>query len=185
MIEYTLPTTNEHIMNDSTVVLGGGCFWCLDAVYREVPGVLECVSGYAGGERPSPSYEQICSGATGHAEVVRLRYDTSIIDLNELLRIFFTIHDPTTLNRQGNDTGTQYRSVVFCQDAAQHDAVTIYIDGIRSAYASTVVTEIANAVPFWPAEAYHQDYFRNNPGQGYCQFVVAPKLLKYRAMIAK
>ncbi|MEO6698850.1 MAG: peptide-methionine (S)-S-oxide reductase MsrA [Paraperlucidibaca sp.] len=171
-------------MNDSTIVLGGGCFWCLDAVYREVPGVLECVSGYAGGARPSPSYEQICSGATGHAEIVRLRYDNSIIDLHELLRIFFVIHDPTTLNRQGNDSGTQYRSVVFCQDDAQRDAVTAYIDGIRSAYASPIVTEIANAAPFWPAESYHQDYFRNNPGQGYCQFVVAPKVMKYREMAA-
>lgn len=172
-------------MNESTVVLGGGCFWCLDAVYREVPGVLECVSGYAGGARPNPSYEQICTGATGHAEVVRLRYDSAVISLNELLRIFFTIHDPTTLNRQGNDTGTQYRSVVFCQDDAQRAAVTDYIDGIRGDYSAPIVTEIADDTPFWPAEDYHQDYFRHNPGQGYCQFVVAPKVLKYRAMSAR
>ena len=172
-------------MNESTVVLGGGCFWCLDAVYREVPGVLECVSGYAGGARPNPSYEQICTGVSGHAEVVRLRYDPSAISLDELLRIFFTIHDPTTLNRQGNDAGTQYRSVVFCQDDVQRAAISAYIDGIRDHYSAPIVTEIADDTVFWPAEDYHQDYFRNNPGQGYCQFVVAPKVLKYRAMVAR
>lgn len=171
-------------MSHPTLTLGGGCFWCLDAVYREVPGVLSCVSGYAGGARPSPTYEQICSGATGHAEVVRLTYDPAVVTLTRLLDIFFTIHDPTTLNRQGNDVGTQYRSVIFCADAAQRATIEAYVAGIRADYASPVVTEIADDVPFWPAEEYHQDYFRRNPGQGYCQFVVATKVSKYRARFA-
>lgn len=163
------------------IVLGGGCFWCLDAVYREVPGVLACTSGYAGGARPNPSYEQICTGATGHAEVVRLTYDPAVVTLTRLLDIFFTIHDPTTLNRQGNDVGTQYRSVIFCANVAQHAEVEAYVADIRGDYAQPLVTEIADNVPFWPAEAYHQDYFRRNPGQGYCQYVVAAKVAKYRA----
>lgn len=174
-------------MTTSTLTLGGGCFWCLDAVYREVPGVLTCVSGYAGGARPHPTYEQICSGVTGHAEVVRLTYDPAEVTLARLLDIFFTIHDPTTLNRQGNDVGTQYRSVIFCADAAQRTEIEAYVDTLRreGAFAAPIVTEIADAVPFWPAEAYHQDYFRNNPGQGYCQFVVAPKVLKFRTKFGR
>ena len=167
-------------MPHPVITLGGGCFWCLDAVYREVPGVLSCVSGYAGGARPNPTYEQICSGATGHAEVVRLTWDPAVTSLDALLKVFFLIHDPTTLNRQGNDVGTQYRSVVFCADDEQRAAVTAFIDAIRGDYSQPVVTEIAGDVPFWPAEDYHQDYFRHNPGQGYCQFVVAPKVQKYR-----
>lgn len=163
-------------------VLGGGCFWCLDAVFREVKGVTEVVSGYAGGARPHPSYEQICTGATGHAEVVQLSFDTSVITFRELLDIFFAIHDPTTLNRQGHDVGTQYRSVVFCQDAAQKAVVQEAIAALDAAkvFANPVVTEVAEAVPFWPAEAYHQNYFARNPGQGYCQIVIAPKLAKFR-----
>lgn len=163
-------------------VLGGGCFWCLDAVFREVNGVTEVVSGYAGGARPNPTYEQICTGATGHAEVVQLSFDTRVISFREVLAIFFAIHDPTTLNRQGHDVGTQYRSVVFCQDAAQERAVREAIAALDAAkaFANPVVTEVAGAAPFWPAEAYHQNYFANHPGQGYCQLVVAPKLAKFR-----
>lgn len=169
-------------MSESVVVLGGGCFWCLDAVFRDVPGVLSCVSGYAGGARPNPTYEQICSGATGHAEVVQLRFRPSVAPLSHLLDIFFTIHDPTTLNRQGNDVGTQYRSVIFCADDEQRDEVESYLSVLRitQAFSDPIVTEIADAAPFWPAEDYHQDYFRKNPGQGYCQYVVAPKVIKYR-----
>ncbi|MES3039823.1 MAG: peptide-methionine (S)-S-oxide reductase MsrA [Pseudomonadota bacterium] len=169
-------------MKEAQLTLGGGCFWCLDAVYREVPGVLECISGYAGGARPNPSYEQICSGATGHAEVVKLRFDAEQTSLERLLEIFFTIHDPTTLNRQGADTGTQYRSVVFCADEEQHAAVTAFIDQLTQAriFDDAIVTEISDAVPFYEAEEYHQDYFRRNPGQGYCQMVVSPKVSKYR-----
>jgi len=171
-------------MSEASVVLGGGCFWCLDAVFREVPGVLSYTSGYAGGARPRPTYEQICSGATGHAEVVRLTYDPARVTLRRLLDIFFTIHDPTTLNRQGNDTGTQYRSVIFCHDAVQRAEIDAYMTDLRARrlWPAPIVTEIADAVPFWPAEDYHQDYFRKNPGQGYCQYVVAPKVLKYRQM---
>lgn len=171
-------------MSHPTLTLGGGCFWCLDAVYREVPGVLSCVSGYAGGARPNPSYEQICSGATGHAEVVRLTWDPARVSLTHLLDVFFTIHDPTTLNRQGNDVGTQYRSVIFCADATQRAEVEAHVARIRGDYVQPVVTEIADDVPFWPAEEYHQDYFRRNPGQGYCQYVVAAKVSKYRVRYA-
>ena len=171
-------------MKEAQLILGGGCFWCLDAVYREVPGVLECTSGYAGGARPNPSYEQICSGATGHAEVVKLRFDADQTSLERLLEIFFTIHDPTTLNRQGADTGTQYRSVIFCGDDAQRAAVEAFIEQLKHAqlFDNPIVTEVSPAVPFYDAEEYHQDYFRRNPGQGYCRMVVSPKVAKYRKL---
>ena len=163
-------------------VLGGGCFWCLDAVFREVKGVTEVVSGYAGGARPNPTYEQICSGATGHAEVVQLSFDNSVISFRDLLDIFFAIHDPTTLDRQGNDRGTQYRSVIFCQDEAQEAVAQEAIKALTTAqvFSAPVVTELGNAVPFYPAEDYHQNFFVRNPGQGYCQMVVAPKVAKFR-----
>ncbi len=163
-------------------VLGGGCFWCLDAVFREVSGVTEVVSGYAGGARPNPSYEQICTGATGHAEVVQLSFDNRVITFRDLLDIFFAIHDPTTLNRQGGDIGTQYRSVIFYQDALQKQVAEDVISTLeaRTGITSPVVTQIADAVPFWPAEEYHQNYFAHHPGQGYCQIVIAPKLNAFR-----
>lgn len=171
-------------MKEAQLILGGGCFWCLDAVYREVPGVLECTSGYAGGARPNPSYEQICSGATGHAEVVKLCFDADQTSLERLLEIFFTIHDPTTLNRQGADTGTQYRSVIFCGDDAQRVAVEAFIEQLKHAqlFDNPIVTEVSPAVPFYDAEEYHQDYFRRNPGQGYCRMVVSQKVAKYRKL---
>lgn len=163
-------------------VLGGGCFWCLDAVFRQVRGVTHVVSGYAGGARPNPSYEQICSGATGHAEVVEVTFDADVISFRDLLEIFFVIHDPTSLNRQGNDIGTQYRSVIFCQDDEQAGIAREVIGALEAqhVFANPVVTEIAGAAPFYPAEDYHQDYFAHHPGQGYCQFVVAPKVAKFR-----
>lgn len=163
-------------------MLGGGCFWCLEAVFEEVRGVAKVVSGYAGGHRPNPSYEQVCTGVSGHAEVVQLHYDPAQITFAQLLDIFFAIHDPTTLNRQGNDVGSQYRSVIFCQDAEQQAVATARIAALNAARAwpDPIVTEIAGAVPFYPAEDYHQHYFANHPGQGYCQFVVAPKVLKFR-----
>lgn len=163
-------------------VLGGGCFWCLDAVFREVKGVTEVVSGYAGGARPNPTYEQICTGATGHAEVVQLSFDNSVIYFRNLLDIFFAIHDPTTLDRQGNDRGTQYRSVIFCQDEAQEAVAHEAIKALTTAqvFSAPVVTELGKAVPFYPAEDYHQNFFVRNPGQGYCQMVVAPKVAKFR-----
>ena len=169
-------------MTIEKAVLGGGCFWCLDAVFREVNGVTDVVSGYAGGARPNPTYEQICTGATGHAEVVQLSFDNSVISFRNLLDIFFAIHDPTTLNRQGNDRGTQYRSVIFCQDETQEAAAQEAIKALTTAqvFSAPVVTELAKAVPFYPAEDYHQNFFARNPGQGYCQVVVAPKVAKFR-----
>ncbi|MCL4760657.1 MAG: peptide-methionine (S)-S-oxide reductase MsrA [Burkholderiales bacterium] len=169
-----------------TAVLGGGCFWCLDAVFRDLDGVVRVESGYAGGASPDPTYEAVCTGRTGHAEVVRVTFDPARLPYDELLRVFFAIHDPTTLNRQGNDVGTQYRSVVFCQSPAQRDAAQRVVREIDAAgaYGAPVVTEIADAAPFYPAEGYHQDYFERNPAQPYCMFVVAPKVAKFRKAFA-
>lgn len=170
--------------SSSMITLGGGCFWCLDAVFREVPGITRCESGYAGGASSNPTYEQICLGTTGHAEVVQLDFDPEQISLQRILRIFFSIHDPSTLNRQGNDIGTQYRSVIFCHDNQQRQQVEAFIMDYQASQHqhAPIVTEVCDAATFWPAEDYHQDYFRKNPGQGYCQFVVAPKLQKYRQL---
>ena len=163
-------------------VLGGGCFWCLDAVFRDLEGVIDVQSGYAGGNVADPSYEAVCSGRTGHAEVVRVRFDPAKLSYADLLRVFFTIHDPTTPNRQGNDVGTQYRSVVFAQDDGQRATAQRVIDEIaaQKLWPGKIVTELAGAAPYYPAERYHQDYFENNPGQSYCMFVVAPKVAKFR-----
>lgn len=169
-------------MNTQTAILGGGCFWCLEAVFQRVKGVQQVTSGYAGGARANPSYEQICTGATGHAEVVKIDFDAEVISLEQLLTIFFAIHDPTTLNRQGNDVGTQYRSVIFCQSVEQKQLATAFIEQLsqQKVFSQTIVTQISDAVPFYSAEAYHQNYFNNHPQQGYCQFVVAPKVLKFQ-----
>ncbi len=170
-------------MTTEKALLGGGCFWCLDAVFREVKGVTRVSSGYAGGARPNPSYEQICTGATGHAEVVEVTFDPGEVSFRQLLAIFFALHDPTTLNRQGNDVGTQYRSVIFCQSDEQAKVVQETLDTLKlsNAFSQPIVTEIVTEpVTFWPAEDYHQNFFAKNPGQGYCQYVVAPKLDKFR-----
>lgn len=165
-----------------TAILGGGCFWCLDAVFRGLNGVISAESGYAGGAKPNPSYEEVCSGRTGHAEVVRVTFDPAVLTFRDLLTVFFTIHDPTTLNRQGNDEGTQYRSVVFCATPAQRATVEDVIKTLtaRKLYSGKIVTEVADAAPFYPAEGYHQDYFERNGNQPYCMFVVAPKVAKFR-----
>ena len=165
-----------------TATLGGGCFWCLDAVYRGIRGVTTVESGYAGGTLEHPSYEVVCSGRTGHAEVVRLTYDPSVISFRELLDIFFVVHDPTTLNRQGGDVGTQYRSVIFYHDDAQRRAAEEMIRQLDASgrHDARVVTELAPAPAFHPAERYHQDYYTNNPTAGYCRAVVAPKVAKAR-----
>ena len=170
----------------STAVLGGGCFWCLDAVFRELDGVESVESGYAGGRNANPSYEEVCGGRTGHAEVVRLTFDPAVISYRDLLRVFFTIHDPTTLNRQGNDVGTQYRSVIFCETPEQRDDAKAVIDELRAEglWRDPVVTEIADKAAFYPAESYHQDYFERNGRQPYCAFVVAPKVAKFRKAFA-
>ncbi|MDL5054887.1 peptide-methionine (S)-S-oxide reductase MsrA [Oscillatoria laete-virens NRMC-F 0139] len=162
--------------------LGGGCFWCLEAVYDEVRGVEDVVSGYAGGTNANPTYEQVCSGRTGHAEVVQVTYDPSVVSFRDLLDIFFTIHDPTTLNRQGADVGTQYRSVIFYHTPEQKTQAEQAIAEITAAglYRDPIVTEVTPLDRFYPAEDYHQEYFARNPFQGYCMAVVAPKVAKFR-----
>ena len=164
--------------------LGGGCFWCLDAVYREIEGVTSVVSGYAGGSVPSPSYEQVCTGRTGHAEVVQVEFDPDVIPYADILEIFWSIHDPTTKDRQGADVGTQYRSVIFTHDDAQAETAKTSRDAIQQAWPRAVVTEIEPLDVFYPAEEYHQDYFARNPHQGYCQAVINPKLQKARKVHA-
>lgn len=161
---------------------GGGCFWCLDAAFRQLRGVEKVVSGYAGGRRPSPTYEQVCSGVTGHAEVVQITFDPGIITYRDLLGVLFTIHDPTTPNRQGNDIGTQYRSVVFYHSPEQQAAVKDVIDELarEKVWREPIVTEVVPYSEFYPAEGYHQDYFNKNPNQPYCTAVVAPKVSKIR-----
>ncbi|MBH1970386.1 peptide-methionine (S)-S-oxide reductase MsrA [Moraxellaceae bacterium AER2_44_116] len=169
-------------MTTAVAIFGGGCFWCLEAVFQQVKGVHHVTSGYAGGARPNPTYEQICTGVSGHAEVVKLDFDPSIISFSQLLDVFYGIHDPTTLNRQGNDVGTQYRSVIYCQNAEQRQIAEAYIAELQSSglVKSPIVTEVSDAVTFYPAEAYHQNYFANHPNQGYCQMVVAPKVHKLK-----
>jgi peptide-methionine (S)-S-oxide reductase len=167
-------------MNLQTITLGGGCFWCLEAVYELVDGVLAVESGYANGQVPQPTYEQVCGGDTGHVEVVKVSFDADRITLREVLEIFFTIHDPTTLNRQGNDVGTQYRSGIYWTDPA-HEAVARDVRAeADAANRGRVVTELLALDSYWRAEDYHQHYFANHPGQGYCAFVVAPKVEKFR-----
>lgn len=168
------------------VTLGGGCFWCIEAVYLEVEGVVRVESGYAGGHVAQPTYEAVCSGETGHAEVVQVTFDRNRIRLEDILAIFFTVHDPTTLNRQGHDVGTQYRSAIYYGDDAQGEAVRSFIDDLarRKLFDDPVVTEVAPLERFWRAEDYHQRYFENHPNQGYCAMVVAPKLHKFRKIHA-
>lgn len=167
--------------------LAGGCFWCLEAVYDELKGVQRVVSGYAGGDTPNPTYEQVCSGRTGHAEVVQIEYDPSVVSYRDLLEIFFTIHDPTTLNRQGADVGTQYRSAIFTHDEEQQRQAEAIIAELEneSAFPNPIVTEVTALDTFYPAETYHHDYYENNPNQPYCMVVVAPKVAKFRKKFAE
>ncbi len=166
-------------MND-VITLAGGCFWCLEAVYEQVDGVIAVESGYSNGHVAEPSYEQVCSGQTGHAEVVRVTFDRQRISLREVLEIFFTIHDPTTRNRQGNDIGTQYRSGIYTTDAEQESVAREVLAEVNAPLKGRVVTELAPLANYSRAEAYHQHYFARNPGQGYCAFVVAPKVEKFK-----
>ncbi len=162
--------------------LAGGCFWCLEAAFQQLRGVERVESGYSGGRVPHPTYEQVCTGTTGHAEVVQLAFDPSVISYRDLLDVFFTIHDPTTLNRQGADAGTQYRSTVFAHTPAQRataEAVIVELNA-SGVYDAPIVTEVVPFEAFYPAEEYHRDYYRRNPDQGYCQIVVAPKVAKVR-----
>ena len=169
-----------------TVVLGGGCFWCTEAVFDRVQGVLDVESGYSNGETVKPSYEQVCTGRTGHAEVVKVVFDPAQISLREILEIFFVVHDPTTLNRQGNDVGTQYRSGIYITDDAQREVAQDVIReiGASGTYRAPIVTEVVPLSDYSTAEAYHQDYFLNNPNQGYCAFVVGPKVEKFQKTFA-
>jgi len=165
-----------------TAVLGAGCFWCLDAVFRQMRGVIEVESGYCGGHVDAPDYHAVCGGRSGHAEVVRLRFDPAQVSYQQLLEVFFTLHNPTTPNRQGSDVGKQYRSVIFAQDAQQFAIARAFIDALEASqtFGAPIVTELLEAQPFWPAEDYHQDYFANHRGQPYCHFVVTQKLEKFR-----
>ena len=165
-------------------LLGGGCFWCLEAVYQQVRGVTRVESGYMGGQVDRPTYEQVCAGTTGHAEIVRLEFDPAVISYHDLLEVFFTIHDPTTLNRQGNDVGTQYRSVIFTESPEQEAVARQVIAEMANVWDAPVVTEVTPAQTWYKAEDYHQDYFNQHPLQGYCAFVVAPKVAKFRSTFA-
>ncbi|GIW36563.1 peptide-methionine (S)-S-oxide reductase MsrA [Meiothermus hypogaeus] len=168
--------------NLEVATLGGGCFWCLEAVYDELKGVVDVVSGYSGGHVPNPTYEQVCSKQTGHAEVVQVTFDPSQISYREILEIFFTIHDPTTPNRQGNDVGPQYRSVIFYHSPEQKAVAEEVIQTLTLAgvWQNPIVTEVVHFEKFYPAEDYHQEYFKRNPYQPYCAFVVGPKVAKFR-----
>ena len=172
-------TTQVFPTQARVITLAGGCFWCLEAVFVRVRGVLDVESGYCNGHLPQPTYEQVCTGTTGHAEVVRLVYDPSVIGLRDLLEIFFAIHDPTTLNRQGHDVGTQYRSGIYYSDDADRAVAEAVRAEANEALGGRVVTEIAALDNYSAAEAYHQDYFENHPNQGYCAAVVGPKVQKF------
>lgn len=167
--------------------LGGGCFWCLEAVFQDLSGVEEVVSGYAGGHVPNPTYQEVCTGATGHAEVVQLTFDPDLITYEEILEVFFSIHDPTTLNRQGADVGTQYRSVIFYHDEDQEKAAREMIARLEreKVFDDPIVTQVAPLTNFYPAEGYHQRYFENNPEQPYCRVVIAPKVEAFRRTFAE
>ena len=173
--------------NKQVLVLGGGCFWCTEAVYKDVRGVADVESGYSNGHAKQPSYEQVCTGTTGHNEVVRLEYDPAEVSTRELLEIFFVVHDPTTLNRQGNDVGTQYRSgIYFTTPEQEAEARALIAELARDdAFGRPIVTEVLPLQNYWPAEAYHQDFFERNPHQGYCMAVAAPKVAKFRKTFAR
>lgn len=162
--------------------LAGGCFWCLEAIFPDLNGVHRVKSGYAGGHTPDPTYQEVCSGSTGHAEVLRIEYDPEVISYRDLLDVFFSVHDPTTKDRQGNDIGTQYRSAIFTHDEVQDRVAREAIAELEAAgvYPGPVVTEVTPAGTFFPAEAYHDNYFARNPEQGYCQVIIAPKVAKFR-----
>ncbi|QKZ11782.1 peptide-methionine (S)-S-oxide reductase MsrA [Spirosoma sp. KUDC1026] len=174
-------TTNSSVKLEKAT-FGTGCFWCTEALYESLDGVIDAVSGYEGGQKANPTYKEVCTGTTGHAECVEVTYDPSKITYQELLEAFFRSHDPTTLNRQGADVGTQYRSVIFYHNDEQKQLAQTAKDELNKAgaYANPIVTEISPATTFYEAEAYHQSYFANNPNQGYCAFVIAPKLDKFK-----
>jgi peptide-methionine (S)-S-oxide reductase len=169
-----------------SATLGGGCFWCLEAVFQGLEGVSGVRSGYSGGEVEDPTYEAVCTGATGHAEVVRIDFEPSVISFREILEVFFAVHDPTTLNRQGADVGTQYRSAVFCHSAEQDEVVHEVVADLEAEgiWTGPITTEVTRLEAFYPAEEYHEDYFNRNPGQAYCRAVINPRVAKFRQRFA-
>ncbi|NHM06381.1 peptide-methionine (S)-S-oxide reductase MsrA [Flavobacterium sp. CYK-4] len=171
----------KNMSNLETITLGGGCYWCVEAVYEKLNGVQKVVSGFAGGKNPNPTYKEVCSGSSGHAEVVQITYDKTVTNLDEIFRVFFTVHDPTTLNRQGADVGTQYRSVIFYKDEFQKQAALNIIAALKKAkvYDRPIVTTLEPLTQFYKAEDYHQNYYQNNKEQPYCQMVIQPKLEKF------
>ncbi len=181
----SLADMNQAQGQTETAVLGGGCFWCLDAQFKLLPGVKNVTSGYAGGKTPNPTYEQVCTDTTGHAEVIQVEFDPTKVSYEDLLRNFFKAHDPTTLNRQGPDVGTQYRSIILYTSDAQKTAAEKIKAEVQSDWPKPIVTEIVPLTHFYAAEDYHQDYFSKNPTQGYCRLVVAPKVEKFEKLLEK
>ncbi len=179
----SLPRMSDHI---ELATLGGGCFWCLDAVYRELRGIKQVGSGYTGGHTSDPTYQDVCGGNTGHAEVIRLEFDPTVIDYRTILEVFFATHDPTTLNRQGADVGTQYRSAIFVHDDSQRRMADDVIRELteEELFGDPLVTEVVELETYYPAESYHDDYYQQNSEQGYCQVVISPKLAKFRQRFA-
>ncbi|MEA1920452.1 MAG: peptide-methionine (S)-S-oxide reductase MsrA [Campylobacterota bacterium] len=172
-------------MKEEVALLGGGCFWCIEGVYNKVKGVISAVSGYAGGNRPNPNYEMVCTGVSGYAEVVEIRYDADIISYGEILEIFWEIHDPTTLNAQGADRGTQYRSVIYYYNDEQKELAQASVAKKQKSLSDPIVTELTPVATLYPAEAYHQNYYALNPNQGYCAMVIAPKIQKFMKTFPK
>ena len=189
-LQENLESISITFMSESNLqkaTLGGGCFWCLEAVYQQVRGVVHVESGYAGGQTLSPDYDSVCSGQTGHAEVVQIEFDADVLTYQKILEIFFAIHDPTTLNRQGNDIGSQYRSVIYAHDQEQRMMAQNIIEQLtqENIFDQPIVTELADLPTYYRAEDYHQNYFNNHPDQGYCAFVVSPKVSKFRKQFSE
>lgn len=181
-VNKTMQSDNLNKEGLEIATLGGGCFWCIEAVFDELKGVEKSVSGYSGGKSANPSYREVCSGLSGHAEVINVYFDPKIISYEDILRVFFHVHDPTTLNRQGNDVGTQYRSVIYYHNEAQHASAKKIIEEIEKSklWDSKIVTEVSTFARFYPAEDYHQEYYKLNGHEPYCQYVISPKMKKFR-----
>lgn len=173
-------TESSLVRHTEIATLGAGCFWCVEAIFQDLKGVLRVESGYAGGHVPDPTYRDICTGNTGHAEVIQVTFDPTVISYADLLRVFFSTHDPTTLNRQGNDVGTQYRSVIFYHSEEQRAVAESVSQEMQALWPQPIVTQMVEAAPFYKAEDYHQNYFKDNPHQPYCSIVIAPKVRKFR-----
>ena len=177
--QSSIPTTTPAGQTE-VATLGAGCFWCVEAIYQDLQGVLKVESGYTGGRNANPTYNEVCSGMTGHAEVIQVTFDPAVISFKEILEVFFTVHDPTTLNRQGNDSGTQYRSVIYYHSPAQQTVAEEVKLASKEIWDDPIVTEISAFDTFYVAEKYHQNYYKDNPNQGYCSIVIAPKVKKFR-----